>query len=530
MKQLLKQIAKILNKDVVIFVFVFSVLIAVYNFQHTSFIPPQGLHQWRQCVGAAYAMNYYNYDLDITEAHIYNHISSQATSDVTFAECPILYFLVAILYKLLGNDDSIFRIFNALILIIGLFYLFKGTKILLGDKFWSLFLPVLLFTSPTLVYYGNSFLPDTTAFGIVFIALFNIIKYYKTKKIRFIYFASLFYTIAGLLKVTSLISLFAISGSFILFFVFSKSFRKEYKILSFILPMIIPAIMVFLWYYFVHFFNTNFGGAISPVTIRPIWELDAEVISKTWHRIGNEWINSYFHSSTLIVALIVIIITLIFFKKTNRFLILFIILNLLGSTIFFFMFFRSLYAHDYYLINVFIVVVLILFNGLMLLKHYYPNLYSSKILKIFIVLILAYYAYEARVRVDSKFNGCYNNLHIKYYNGYVGLEKINRENGINKMDLVISIPDNSINISLYLMNQPGFTDYGFINKKGKKRIEFFISKGAKYLFVNDTTIYNKQEYQFLKHFTKNKLLRHKNIDIYDLRRYEINNDRPNSGS
>ena len=145
MKKLLKQIAKVLNNDVVIFIFTFSVLIAVYNYQHTSFIPPQGLHQWRQCVGAAYAMNYYNYDLDITEAHIYNNISSQATSDVTFAECPILYYLVAILYKLLGNNDSIFRIFNALILIIGLFYLFKATKILLGDKFWSLFLPVLLF-------------------------------------------------------------------------------------------------------------------------------------------------------------------------------------------------------------------------------------------------------------------------------------------------------------------------------------------------------------------------------------------------
>jgi hypothetical protein len=82
--------------------------------------------------------------------------------------------------------------------------------------------------------------------------------------------------------------------------------------------------------------------------------------------------------------------------------------------------------------------------------------------------------------------------------------------------LVISIPDPSNNITLYLMNQPGFTDYGFTWYKDEKRVKHFISLGAKYLVLNDTSLIQKENFKYLKDFTSNPLIKYKNVVVYDL--------------
>ena len=489
----------------------------MYGYQRTTFIPPQGLHQWRQCVGAAFAMNYYNYNLDITESRVYNHISSGGESDLTIAECPVLYYFVGILYTIFGNDDSLFRIVNVLLLFLGLYYLFKSSNILLKDKFWAIIIPIVIFTSPTLVYYGNSFLPDTSAFGLVLVALFFVVKYVKNPKIKYIYFAALFYAFAGLFKITSQVSFIALISTFILFQIFSSSFRSKYRFRKFILPVLIPFIIVIIWYYFVYYFNTNFGGTISPVAIRPIWVLDQPTITKTWERINNEWLHSYFHLSFQISAGLLLLTCLALYRKSNKFLTILSVITLIGAAGFFLLFFRSFYHHDYYIINLFILIVFILINGLVLVQKQFPGLYRSIIVKIVIALVVSFFAYKVIGKVHYKLTSNYNNLHRQLYHGYVGLEEINRNLGIRPNDLVISIPDNSINISLYLMNQPGFTEYGFFNKKGSDRIDFFISKGAKYLYISDSTVYNNKSYQYLKPYLVKKIAHYKNIDIYDIR-------------
>lgn len=510
-----------LKKDIVIFIIVFTALLIKYDYHQTSFMAPQGLHQWRQCVGAAYAMNYYNYDLDITEPRIYCHISQGGTSDKTIAECPIIYYLIAVFYKIFGNDDAIFRIVNALILLIGLFYLFKASRLLLGDKFWSLLLPVLLFTSPTLIYYGNSFLPDTSAFGLVFISLYLIVLYTQKPKLRYLYFAALIFAIAGLFKITSLISYLAISGTFVLMWIFSKSFRQKVKILKILPAILVPVVMVLGWYYFVSYYNRVYGGTISPVAIRPIWILDERTISITWDRIINEWINSYIHSSVQIFTLAVFITTLIFFKKTNRFITVLSILTLVGGTAFFFLFFRSLHQHDYYLINVTIVVVFILVNGLLLLKQYAPWLFKFIILKLAVIYVVLLFTNEAVDRVKYKYHSYYNDGHRKLHYGFVDIEDYNRSLGIKQKDLVVSLPDGSMNISLYLMNQPGYTAYGFANLSGKERMDFLIEKGAKYLFISDSGLFTNESYDYLEPYLQNKIGSHENITIFDLRNLNL---------
>jgi hypothetical protein len=515
---------KILKTGTVFFLVVIVGLLFFYRFHNTSFDPPQGLHQWRQCVGAGYAMNYYNYDLNIAEARMYNLLGQDHTTDVSFTELPLLYYSVAVLYKIFGPDDAIFRIFNALIFLVGLFLLFKTLRYYLKDQFWSLIIVVALFTSPTLVYYTNSFLPNTTAFGFVFMALYFLHRHLKKDNISCLYLASLFYLLAATTKVTSIVSLLGLVGAFLLMQLFDKDFREKYNYKKYIIPAIIPFAGVIIWYTFAQWFNTKYGATISPLELRAIWKLPPDTIAEIWRKIREIWLNSYFHVSLLYIALGSLITSIIFFKKTNRFFSLVFFLSVIAGTAFFFFFFRSLYNHDYYLINVFIVVLFALINLFYLIKNHLPRVYTSIIFKIAFALLVGYYAYKCHQVIHVKHEGYFNKLHKIRYSGFMGMEAYNRELGIKPRDPVISIPDPSINISLDLMDQPGWTDFGLVQYKGTERIDHFIEKGAKYLFISDPNILNDKQYDYLFPYMSNKIGQHKNVAVFDLT--TLNSDTP----
>jgi len=111
----------------------------------------------------------------------------------------------------------------------------------------------------------------------------------------------------------------------------------------------------------------------------------------------------------------------------------------------------------------------------------------------------------------------YWDWHHWWYNNHIkAFETITpyiRSLGIKRTDKVISIPDQSPNITLYLMDQKGWTNLDCSPLIGRNRIIEKIEKGARYLFINDSKIY-KEEY--IQPFIKSKIGTYKNIDIYDL--------------
>ena len=120
------------------------------------------------------------------------------------------------------------------------------------------------------------------------------------------------------------------------------------------------------------------------------------------------------------------------------------------------------------------------------------------------------------VTAGSKTTDYYNWLQWDYDNHLKAYETITpyiRSLGIKRSDKVISIPDESINITLYLMDQKGFDDFGFNDLKDGNRIKKFEELGAKYLFLNDSTYTSKN---WLKPYLKNKIGSYQNISIYAL--------------
>jgi hypothetical protein len=85
--------------------------------------------------------------------------------------------------------------------------------------------------------------------------------------------------------------------------------------------------------------------------------------------------------------------------------------------------------------------------------------------------------------------------------------------GAKPDDKVICLPDESINVSLVLMNHKGWTSYGMGEKTQGERISKLIGLDAKYLLICDSLMYDDES---INPYLINYIGSYQNIDIYDL--------------
>ena len=88
-----------------------------------------------------------------------------------------------------------------------------------------------------------------------------------------------------------------------------------------------------------------------------------------------------------------------------------------------------------------------------------------------------------------------------------------REIGIRRDDIVASIPDQSPNISLFFMDQKGYTSLYQDGKSIKEQLDFFINRGARYLIINDTSLYQEENFE---EYRKKKIGQYFNIEVFEL--------------
>jgi len=147
---------KQVNRNI-LFAAIYILLIAgmsiFYDYREVLLKRPQSVHNWRQCDGASLALNYYQEGMHFfrPQTHMLNS-DNNTTGYSAPSEIPILYYFVALLYKIFGYHEYIFRAVNLLIFYIGLFYLFKLADSILKDLFFATVVTVLIFSAPVLVY------------------------------------------------------------------------------------------------------------------------------------------------------------------------------------------------------------------------------------------------------------------------------------------------------------------------------------------------------------------------------------------
>lgn len=509
----------------ILFLVVLVVVSFYYNYHEYLFYRPQSIHAWRQADCASLALNYYQGEMNFFHPEVHNLTSDNGTTGYcATSEVPVLYYVSAALYHVFGYNESIIRIINTLIFFLGLFYLFRLLLYLIKDHYWSIVLSLFFFASPVLVYYGNNYLTNVSAFSFSLVGWFYFFKFIHDGKKKLLLGSMLFFLLAGAFKVTAFFSLFAIIGYLVLVktkLIYTKNPLLNKNSWIIIIPALVVIFMVGAWVYYANKYNKCHDCYYFSTTIFPIWTLDGESISRIITHIYKRWMNDYFHFSAHLLFLTSLIFVLANARKAAKFRATTLLLLVLQAVVYILLQFWTFRDHDYYTINLNIIPVFIVLTAFGVLKEHYPTIFQSLVIKIIIGMLLLFNIYHARKTVTTR----YENNANDYYHTREAIYTITpylREKGIFPSDKVIYVPDGS-HVSLYLMNQTGWTQYTDKRFNKDEPITYnsdsagiirSIENGAKFMVVNQ--LQDLYLYPYLQDFTTTLVGKYGKALIFDL--------------
>jgi hypothetical protein len=506
------------NRSLIIFIAILIGISLYYNYSCILEKRPQSIHHWRQTDCASIALNYYNHGMNFFKPEVMFQISDGGTSGYTVGECPLLYYFIAILWKIFGYSDFIYRLVNTTLFFIGLIALYKIILNYSKNYFWSAAIPILLFTSPVVTYYASNYLTDTTSIALILVGWNYIIKFNNNSKNRFFYIAFSFFTIAGLIKVSSLISVMALLGVMLFTTLKNKNtlFPNNLKF-DFKKALVIVLMFgtIFSWYTFAINYNKNHkayaadGNTYFSTNTFPIWNLEKQDVIDITNEITNHWASEYYHFSIYILFVLLVILFFVFIKKINPFLSTITTLILGGTVLFCLLWYFAFAQHDYYIINLLILPLFMFIAVIEFLNRTYPKTSNSLITQIAFSLLLLFNINYAKGKLKDRYIGDSNEY--KQYKDVHSITPYLREIGVKSDDKVISLPDHTPCYTLYLMNQPGWSQINFRNDS--LQVKEYIKLGAEYIILTEAEPLTRT---CLQPFLKNKIGEYGSVKIFKL--------------
>jgi hypothetical protein len=505
-------------------------------YSKTLFFRPGSIHQWRQTDCLSIAKNYYEEGMHFFEPKIHY----QGVKDgKAVSECPLLNYSVATLWKVFGEHEFIYRLLEYIIFLSAIFVLFNTLLYFSRSVVLSLFAASFFLTSPLLAYYSLNFIADVPAFSFGLISFCLFYLFYNNKKIRYFYIALLTGTLAVLIKASALTGL-----SLLIFFSLAdllnlNRFTRTAKLFTGkILPSVAIAVSLLMitgWYMFALHYNNNNNNNIFLLTILPIWEMEEEQVIRNMKLLFNTLFPVFLNRAMFFLFFVLVIYVIAKFRRLNVFLKYAFVFSGVFFISYILFFFQVFSVHDYYLVNIMIfpVITVVCFSTLVTENSFlYNNKGFARLFLIFTLLFNSFHCaaiYRLRTIEDDKMvfwfpfiseeeKGLAKYLFWDYGNSIKHLEDFGpelRAAGISREEHVLSIPDYSFDISLYLMDQKGYTiardhllhDVGIMDP--------FINK-VSYIVLSDTTL--KHEPAFLRHENRMELFFTRNhVSVYKVK-------------
>lgn len=462
---------------------------------------PFSQHVYRQSDSYAFALNYYYEKNSFFEPSIL--FVAEDKGGKTVSEFPILYYITAKIWNITGVTPFVPRFLNFLILSIGLFCLYKLSFKFLDDHFWSVLVSLALASSPLIGYYAFNFLPNIPALGFSLIATFYFFKYLDSKKSVLLIIATVLFTLGGLIKISSLFAFLAINAMF--FIINIKTIRTNPKeLIKQLVSIFFVAGILGAWFLYTREYNAKNLGGVFNQSILPIWNLSAKQIHDILDVVYENTLIYFYNPYALGLLMAIFIISNVFWKRANKELLIFTSILLVGVFIFIVLFFGGLDRHEYFLIDATIIIPFIILVFLTIIRsngNKFFKLFGVKIIAAVMLLFLINYnailtwarfnphhfLVKKNIPLDKKVQDYWEyrywdwEIHQKKYEGIVPYL---RGLGIKFEDRVISIPDETPNVTLVLLQQRGFTDYHYsLHYKGVNQTKRKIWFGAKYMIV-----------------------------------------------
>lgn len=488
-------------------ILLFVLVIEANLFQYAEIIDlrPQSTHMWRKTDCASFALNYYNDGLNPFTARMHNELNGGGKS---LGEGTILYYAVALLYVPFGANELVYRVFWLLLFVIGLIALQQIVLIYLQNLFWSVIISALVFSIPVIAFYAIGFLTNVPSLAFVFIAWYFFLRFNQENKKSFLLWSTLFFLLAGWVKAPALISYLALLGSG---FIFLHFIRKE-SILNIVKTywiLTIPLIFNFGWYSFTSYYAKHGGSDYLSAKLFPFWDLSPEQIEEIKAQFKLLWREDFFSEKAFnyYFVLSCLALPLILLKKIRFFSILFVI-NLLGFALYILIFFKAFGDHNYYGINPVLLLPLTLIFVLKGFQQFTLGKPMQWVLGVFAIMLLYHNVKFTEQRQWIKYHDWPNETHVS--RDLFDIEPQLELAGVLKNDLVISVPDYSPNMSLYLMNRKGVTNFNKLHLS-QDSVKKYLNLNYKYIVVNRS---EELEQDYLIPFLGEKILQKGEVAVF----------------
>ena len=486
-----------------------------YHYPQILLKKPQSVHNWRQSDCASITLNYYQNGMKFFQPEVHGLISDRSASGkAATSEIPLFYYAIALLYKIFGYHDYIYRIVNTLIFLLGIYALFKLFKKLQVDMIWSFSLSLLFFASPVLAYYGNNYITDITAFSLSLIGWNFFIGYYKSGQTGDFYWSMLFFFLGMSMKISAGISVITIMVIYFIDVLNLIQFKPGTKLFpQKIMPLMLFSVTLILvggWAVYARNYNIRHACEHFSTTIFPIWDISHAEMAKTLENIRNLWLDQYFSRVTLVFFFGLFVLNLAHLKKANKLLITSSITIFIGSVLYGILWFATFRDHDYYTINLYILPVITTLTFAEYMNRLYTEFSRNLIIKGILVCLLLFNIYHTQRVMIKRYYGWWNEHPL--FSDFDTITPYLRSIGISRFDKVISIPDNTFH-TLYIINQPGWTECYDMNKDSIA-VQKSIDLGARYLIVASGEELSKRPY--LSSFVKDLAGKYGTVQIYKL--------------
>jgi hypothetical protein len=498
-------------KHSLLFIIILLGISTFYNFRHIMFYRPYGLHVWRQCDCASIAHNYYLNGMHFFQPELNNNLDNGHGYAVE--EFPWIYYMAAILYKLFGFHEFLFRSIILLCFFIGLYALFRLSYLITGSYMISYTLPIILFSAPDAIFYGSNFLPNIPAVSFELLALWMFFEYYYSKKYIYFILSSLFYLVCGLTKISCLISFSALFAIFIFEKINLKINKKQENI--FTIPWLTLCLFILViatnysWYSWAKHYDIIHKNGVFLIGILPIWQMHPYDIMKTTEKILTSWSGYYFFAPTFFILILLVPALYFNIKKLERIEALLFSFMSIGVLIYILLFFNTFYDHDYYFICLYSFCLLTILFSFKTLKKYFSKIWNNKLYRITLILYLiggiidTRYMVNTVIYVDNKYQ-INPDIYDKEFADFLSQKKI--------FGNVLVIPDVSPDNSLYLINRRGSTNFPSL-AEDPVLIKKYRDWGTKFLILTDSAYGDRPD---VKPFLKNKIGNYKSISVYNI--------------
>lgn len=511
--------------------FLLLILFFLYSLNYHFFDGVLPIHEWRKTDSLSIAWNYYQGASFLSPET--NHISSWGNRNAA-AEFPLVYYLIGNLWKIFGPHEWIAKLVSYSMLMGSIVLFSSVVNHFLQSHFKSIVFSGIIFSSPVLLFYSDTLLPNVFSFScILFSAYFLfqfLVNYKKWALIPF----TVFLTIAVLLKVTVLIFILTFAGATVLYYFFNQKnlFTKYIKVFIILFGVfIITLLLTYLWYSYAINYNKNYHSTLFSTTIRPIWEVDSKRQKEIWDLIWKYQINSLYNY-WVIIPTILYVLFLISRNKISSFFYWLLAIGFIGAISYVLLWFWVFDVHDYYLIEILFLPLIFFFIAI---KH----IEMSKIAKrggylVIIVLILIFlqaisytqicfgrnniitkntFLVSQYVKGNWGYFHWYHSEHLKK----LQIQKQEVQQIIKESDTVLCLSDPSPNVHLYTIGRIGFTSFSFSKTETpSNQIPLFVKRGVRYMLV----VGSEPLDPLMKQYIKDTVYVKNSVFIYDLKSYK----------